>query len=162
MNNIDYTGYDMILADGAFSMMGIKINEKTLLLRPQKFADYICEALDGEMITLSISVMKPVLLKLSDEDWDFKFENDADRHELEEIGEYNTPEERLDKVIEYFNLKYNADPISKTRLILSPPDSYSNFVIYYGKTINPQNNSIKDIRYLFTLILNQKGGSKDE
>lgn len=94
--------------------------------------------------------VRSVLIRLSEEDWEFVFENDRDHHELEEIEEYNTVEERLDKVKEYFDLNGMRDPILSTRLILTPPKSSDDIIILYGKTI--ELHSLDHIKTLFDVL----------
>lgn len=169
MMKIDYTEYVVILVNGDISISkdinykAVKINKRNLLFVPYPELRNVLENLHTKyrIITLSWSIMYPVIIKLLDEDWDFKFQNDEDVEELENINEkFNTPMERLNKVKEYFESKYTwpngiPDPILHTRLIMAPPESTTDFIFYYGETVNLQNNSQEDIEHLFKFIIDE-------
>ncbi len=141
----------------------IKINKATLLFIPldeiEKFEKEFQEK--HKIITISWSIMRPVLETLLNEDWDSKFENDENSKTLEDIDEKsNEPEERLDKIEEFFKQKYQwpngiPDPIMHTRLIITPRDSNTDFIFYFGEMVELQNNRKDDIEHLFALIMEQ-------
>ena len=82
------------------------------------------------------------------------YENDENSEELEYIQEeYDEPEERLDKIEQFFKSYLLPDPILHTRLIITPKDSQTDFIFYYGKTVELQNNSTEDKYHLFRLIM---------
>lgn len=141
----------------------VKINKTYLLFVPYDKSNNLFKNLYGKyrIVTVSWSIMCPVLIKLSDEDWYFKFENDEDWEKLEKINEEsNKPKERLKKVREYFENKYYwakgiPDPVLHTRLIITPQQGNTDFVFYYGETVELQNTGQKDIESLFKLIMEQ-------
>ncbi len=162
---IDYIEYVIIHIKGKilnnqkFNYKSILINETNLLFIPYDELKNVQEKY--KIISISWQIMYPVLLRLLEEDWDYVFENDEDSHQLEVINEeFNDPVERLTKIREYFEEKYKwpdriADPILHTRLIITPPNSSTHFVFYYGETVNLQNNSEENICHLFELILEE-------
>jgi hypothetical protein len=115
----------------------------------------------GVIITMSWSIMLPVLNNLLEEDWELKFENDEDRNELNEIDEDSyDPRERLEKVEGYFKTKYKwpngiPDPILHTRLIITPTNGRTHIIFYYGETVSLGNNTEEDITHLFKLIMDE-------
>lgn len=141
----------------------IKINKATLLFIPldeiEKFEKEFQEK--HKIITISWSIMHPVLETLLNEDWDSKFENDEDSNALEDIDEEaNEPKVMLNEIEEFFKQKYqqlkgNPDPIMHTYLIITPRGSNSDFVFYFGETVELQNNQKDDIEHLFALIMEQ-------
>ena len=167
--NIDHTQYIVISVRGDISndekekYKPIKINETKLLFIPYDEIEKMEKNfhVPHKIIEVSWSIMYPVLKTVLNEDWDFKFENDEDYDTLEEIKEeYNEPEERLDKIEEFFKQKYQwpngiPDPIMHTRLIITPKDSNTDFIFYYGETVELQNNRKEDIEHLFRLIMEQ-------
>jgi hypothetical protein len=172
--NIDHTQYIVISVRGDISndekkkYKPIKINETKLLFIPCNELGNLVKDFQGkyEMITFSWSIMYPVLKTVLNEDWDFKFENDEDYDILEGIKEeYNEPEERLDKIEEFFKQKYQwpdgvPDPILHTRVIIIPKDSSTDFIFYYGETVELQNNSQNDVCYLFSLIWEERKNTR--
>ena len=114
-------------------------------------------------------VLKPVLIKLLKKGWGYKFENDGDRQQLQEIEEDAIdPIEKLDAIKTYFDDKYQwpydiSDPVLHTRIIITPSDSRTPINIYYGQTMSFQNNNVEDIKMLlasmwleYSSILNKK------
>lgn len=169
MIKIDHTRYIVIRVPGEIkgrlkdASRSIEIDKTRLLFVPLDRVKDVLENFEGNyrIITVSWSIMYPVLNKLSDEDWDFKFENDKDWVDLESINEKgNSQKERLEKVREYFESKYDwpdgiPDPVLHTRLIIEPRDSNTSFVFYYGETVELQNNNEEDIKHLFGLIMKE-------
>lgn len=169
VGDIDHTQYIVISVRGVISKdekekyKPIKINETKLLFIPYNELERVEKNFHGshKIITVSWSIMYPVLKTLLNEDWYFKFENDEDSRALEDISEeYNEPEERLDKIEEFFKGKYQwpngiPDPIMHTRLIITPNYSNTDFLFYYGETVELQNNRTEDRERLFRLIMEQ-------
>lgn len=110
------------------------------------------------ILLFSWKIVKAALIKLIDDEWTYKIENDRDELEMEEIGETeNNPIKRLDKIENYFQAHYKwpddiPDPILHSRLLITPPMSNFAIIIYYGGTIEFQNNKLEDIKYLFKII----------
>lgn len=166
---IDHTRYIVIWVpretkgDPRNAFRYIEIGKTWLLFVPLDPEKYVLENFElyYRIITVSWSIMYPVLNTLSDEDWDFKFENDEDLEELESINEEgNSQKERLEKVREYFESKYDwpngiPDPVLHTRMIIEPKDSNTSFVFYYGETVELQDNNQEDIKHLFELIMKE-------
>lgn len=164
--DIDHTQYVVIHVEDNISngekekYKSIKIDETTLLFIPSNDLGNLVKGLRGrfEIITVSWSIMYPVLKKLLGKDWDIEFENDEDFEELKEIAEgSNDPNEVLIEIEKYFKNKYYwpegiPDPILHTRLIITPRDSSTDFIFYYGETVELQNNSTSDIYCLFKLL----------
>ena len=162
---IDYIEYVIIHIKGKilnnqkFNYKSILINETNLLFIPYDELKNVQEKY--KIISISWQIMYPVLLRLLEEDWDYVFENDEDSHQLEVINEeFNDPVERLTKIREYFEEKYKwpdriADPILHARLIITPKDSNTDFIFYYGEMVELQSNRKEDIECLFTLIMEQ-------
>ncbi len=174
MIKMDYIQYAMIygINDGEIKDIkdykSIQIDDITLLLVPfdeLKKLDKIGSKY--KILILSWKIMKPVLLDLLNYDWDFKFENDTDELELEDIYENaNDPENRLYGIESYFKNNYKwpekiADPILHTRLLITPPSGHNPIVFYYGETVNLLDNNDKDIKFLFDLIYRQYFTSKE-
>ena len=163
-NSIDHTQYAMIEVDEAFyPYVSDKVDDKTLV---NSFMKFVPVNVVGRVVRLdpfthrnsirvSWSVIYPVLKTLLKEDWYFKFENDEDSEALEYIQEeYDEIEERLNKIEQVFKHIYLLpDPILHTRLIITPKNSQSDFIFYYGETVELQNNSVEDKYHLFRLII---------
>jgi hypothetical protein len=171
MIKMDYTQYTMIygINEGEIkdkeNYKSIQIDGITLLLVP--FDELKKIESKYKILTLSWKIMKPVLLDLLNYDWDFKFENDTDESELENIYEnVNDPENRLNEIESYFKNNYKwpekiADPILHTRLLITPPSGHNPIVFYYGETVNLLDNNDKDVKFLFDLIVRQYYASKE-
>ena len=157
-NNIDHTQYAMVAVyNNSYPDVIEKIDDKTL---EKYFVRFVpANEMDNNIsfvpwFEVSWSIMYPVLKALIKEDWYFKFENDENSEELEYIQEeYDEPEERLNKIEEFFKSYLLPDPILHTRLIITPKDSQTDFIFYYGKTVELQNNSTEDKYHLFRLIM---------
>ena len=162
-NSIDHTQYAMIEVDKAFYPYVNKVDDKTLVNHFMKFVPVnvvrrvvkLDPFIHRNSIRVSWSVIYPVLKTLLKEDWYFKFENDEDSEALEYIQEeYDEPEERLNKIEEFFKHTYLlSDPMFHTRLIITPKDSQTDFIFYYGEAVELQNNSVEDKYHLFRLII---------
>lgn len=172
--DIDHTQYVVIRIEGNISdsekekYKFINFDETTLLFIPCSELGKLVKDFKGkyEMITFSWSIMHPVLKKLIVEDWDIVFENDEDFEKLEEIAEeFYDFDERLREIEKYFEVKYYwpdgiPDPILHTRLIITPKDSRTDFIFYYGETVELQNNSTNDFCYLFKLIWEERKNTR--
>ena len=164
-NSIDHTQYAMIEVDKAFYPYVNKVDDKTLVNHFMKFVPVnvvrrvvkLDPFIHRNSIRVSWSVICPVLKTLLKEDWYFKFENDEDSEALEYIQEeYDEIEERLNKIEQVFKHIYMyllPDPMFHTRLIITPKDSQTDFIFYYGETVELQNNSVEDKYHLFRLII---------
>jgi hypothetical protein len=166
---IDHTLYVVVYIEDDSSnckdeeYKSIKVDKATLLFIPLDEIEEFEKEFQGKhkIITISWSIMRPVLETLLNEDWDSKFENDEDSNALEDIDEEaNEPEVRLDEIEEFFKRKYqqlkgNPDPIIHTYLIVTPIGSDSDFVFYFGEKVELQNNRKDDIEHLFALIMEQ-------
>lgn len=112
-------------------------------------------------ILLNWQIIRPVLEKLINDDWEYKFENDGDEQQLEQIEEESIESiQKLDEIMHYFSKKYSwpyaiPDPILHSRLLITSPKGVYPIVIYYGETIGFRNNMDEDIKHLFTLIWNE-------
>lgn len=112
-------------------------------------------------ILFNWKIIEPVLQNITEKGWEIKFENDRDEEELEKIEDkYYLPVEKLKAIKEYFERYYVwpdaiADPIIYTRLLITPPDADNPITIYYGNSVIFGSNSNKDIKELFTLILEE-------
>ena len=164
MEKIDYTEYIMVYSDNTYTqfifhkfftsyIMDIPFKNKitSISFIPKKDYPYIFKDFKNNFYTINVNwtIMESVLKKLIDKAWSYKFVNDANWDDLEEIEEINDPIDRLNAVKNYFG---DEDPIIHTRLLIDPcKDNNFPIVIYYGKTISFQNNGY-NIKTLIDMI----------
>lgn len=158
---IDYTNYVVLklerdeVPEDLEEYRNIGVEGRILVFVP--YDDPILEKYKKDAIKFRWAFMFDVLETLIDKDWDVSFENDADREALEGIEEeYNDAVDRLYALKKYVDLVYkenDPDPILHTRLIITPKDSGTDFIFYYGDTVCLENNSCDDILYLFQVIV---------
>ena len=155
MKEVDYTEYVMVYTKNRYTKFVVERHFKTLPLDndliiafiPKKMYPYFRTECDTNCYQLKVdwSIMKSILKRLIiGDEWIFKFENDINWNDLEEIEEeVNDPIDRLDATKRYFG---NEDPIIHTRLLIDPwKDNNFPIVIYYGETISFQDNTDENI-----------------
>lgn len=160
---IDYTQYIVLVKPNSLvkkeNYKLIPLREVTLLFIPE--SEFKSLDIDDKPLTFNWQVMKPVLTKLLDEDWDYTIENDADEDELNRINqEVDDPFKRLDVIKGYFDQKYRwpdgiPDPMLHTKLLITPPEGDYPVVIYYGEMVSFQNNADANLMRLFETIWNE-------
>ena len=162
MKKINYTEYTMIYTKSRYTKFVLESHFKTFLLDkdfmiafiPKKsYLNFVKECEENcYQLKVDWLIMKPVLKRLIVRDeWVFKFENDVNWDDLEEIEEeVNNPIDRLDATKKYFG---NEDPIIHTRLLIDPyQDNDFPIIIYYGEMISFQDNKDENIMKLINEI----------
>lgn len=160
MSTLDYTQYIVLYCNKQINenikFKSISICDFNLVFIPMehyKDIHYKCNRM-----LFSWDILKPVLLKLLDRGWEYKFQNDANRHELEKIEEEaEDPKKKLDMIKEYFDNIYKwpyniSDPVIHSRVLITPPNSRNPLLIYYGQKMSFLDNDDEDIKMFFKLI----------
>lgn len=161
MSKMDHTQYIVVYCNNQIkenkNFKTISFAGSNILFVPSEYfrdIDNKCKRM-----LFSWDFLQPVLMKLLDEGWEYKFQNDQNRHELEKIEEETEdPKKKLDRIRDYFDKEYTwpnniSDPVIHTRVLITPPNGRNPIIIYYGQKLSFQDNNDEDIKRLFELIL---------